>query len=38
MHGIKGKKIMQQPTIKEDQKGLSLDGWIIIGGEKKSLT
>jgi hypothetical protein len=35
-HGIKGNKIMQQPTIKDKyKKELILDGWIIIIGNKK---
>jgi hypothetical protein len=39
IHGIKGKKIMQQISTKDyDRKELILDGWIIIDGEKKAET
>jgi hypothetical protein len=36
IHGIKGKKSMQQLATKDyDRKELILDGWIIINGNKK---
>jgi hypothetical protein len=39
IHGIKGRKIIQQPNTKDyDRKELILDGWIIINGRNKEGT